>query len=121
MESVLAARQLEELYPELSVMVADARFMKPLDESLIKGLVAANDILITIEEGSKGGFGAHVLDFISQSGALDNGALKFRSMYIPDIWIEAGTQKEQYDIAMLNQEHIVGKIESLVESTRNYG
>ena len=101
-------------------MVADARFMKPLDEALIKDLASVNDILITVEEGSKGGFGSHVMDFLSQNGALDSGMLKVRSMYIPDIWIEAGTQKEQYDIAKLNQEHIVAKMENVLSTMKNY-
>lgn len=119
-DSVYAARKLEQYYPDLSVIVADARFMKPLDETLVKELASMSNVMITIEEGSKGGFGSHVQDCLSNSGLFDQGTLKFRSMYIPDIWIEAGTQKEQYDIAMLNEEHIVTKVEDLVSSIRNY-
>jgi 1-deoxy-D-xylulose-5-phosphate synthase len=119
-ESVLAARALEAKHPDISVIVADARFMKPLDESLIQDLATMNDVLITIEEGSKSGFGSIVSDFLINKGIMDKGLLRFRSMYIPDIWIEAGSQKEQYDIAQLNQEHIVQMIENLVEPIRNY-
>ena len=101
-------------------MVADARFMKPLDEALVKELAHLNDVLITVEEGSKGGFGAHVSDFLSKEGLLDNGTLRFRSMYIPDIWIEAGTQNEQLEIAGLTEGDIKKKVEELVETMRNY-
>ena len=118
--AVYAARELELRNPDVSVMVADARFMKPLDIDLIRELVKMNDIMYTIEEGSIGGFGSHVADFLSKDGILDHGTLKFRSMYIPDIWIEAGTQKEQYDIAKLNEEHIVSNIEETINKIRNY-
>ena len=97
-------------YSDVGVMVADARFMKPLDEEMIRTLCTDNDIVMTIEEGSKGGFGAHVLHYISDQGFLDTGRLRYRSMYIPDIWIEHGTQKEQYDIAELNEPHIIQKV-----------
>ncbi|KAJ1417018.1 synthase precursor, partial [Ochromonadaceae sp. CCMP2298] len=105
-ESVQAARTLEAQYPDISVTVADARFMKPLDEGLVGQLAKSHDVMLTIEEGSKGGFGAHVLHHMTDAGLLDTGAIKVRAMYIPDIWIEAGSQKEQYDIAGLNQVHI---------------
>jgi 1-deoxy-D-xylulose-5-phosphate synthase len=119
LDSVRAARALEERYSDLGVMVADARFMKPLDEELLRTLCKENDVLVTIEEGSKGGFGAHVLHYISEEGLLDHGDVRFRSMYIPDIWIEHGSQKEQYDEAQLNEPHIIAKIESVVESLRS--
>jgi len=119
-DSVLAARSVESHYPDIGVVVADARFMKPLDKELIKLLATQSDILITIEEGSIGGFGSHVLHFLSDNGLLDNGTLKVRSMVIPDIWIEQGPQKDQYDIAELNDQHIAIKIEALVTSIREY-
>lgn len=118
LDSLRAARKLEESYSDVGVMVADARFMKPLDEGLIRSLCADNDVLLTIEEGSKGGFGAHVLQYITEEGILDSGSLRYRSMYIPDIWIEHGTQKEQYDIAGLNEPHIIAKLEGVLESLR---
>jgi 1-deoxy-D-xylulose-5-phosphate synthase len=58
-----------------------------LDEDLVRSLVQENDLLVTVEEGSKGGFGAFVLHFLSDEGLLDNGHCAVRSMYIPDIWI----------------------------------
>ena len=120
MESVLAARELEKLHSDLSVTVADARFMKPLDTQLITKLVLENQVLITIEEGSSGGFGAAVLQYVTDQGMLDDGAVKVRTMVIPDIWIEHGPQKDQYDIAKLNHPHIVAKVESLLQSLRNH-
>lgn len=94
--------------------------MKPLDEELITQLARESDVLITVEEGSKGGFGDHVAHFLTNSGQLDSGALKLRTMVIPDVWIEQGPQKDQYDIAMLNAPHISQKISQVVESIRNY-
>jgi 1-deoxy-D-xylulose-5-phosphate synthase len=119
-ESVQAARAVEEQYPDISVTVADARFMKPLDETLITQLATEADVMITIEEGSIGGFGSHVMQFVTDHGLLDNGTLRIRSMVIPDQWIEQGPQKDQYDIAELNEIHIAAKIESLVDGIRNY-
>lgn len=111
-----AALTLESLYSDVSVTVADARFLKPLDETLVQALAQQNDILITVEENSKGGFGAHVLHYLSGAGLLDSGALKVRTMHIPDVWIEAGTQKEQYDIAQLNEQHIVAKAAEVLQT-----
>lgn len=119
-DAVRAARALEARNPDLSVIVADARFMKPLDETLIRDLALMSHIMVTVEEGSKGGFGAHVGDFLSNEGLLDQGTLRYRSMYIPDIWIEAGTQQEQYDIAQLNEQHIVEKLDQLYNGIKNY-
>jgi 1-deoxy-D-xylulose-5-phosphate synthase len=119
-ESVYAARALEAANPDLSVMVADARFLKPLDEMLLRDLAVMNDIVVTIEEGSIGGFGAAVNDYLLREGLLDKGTVKLRNMYIPDIWIEAGPQKDQYDIAKLNSEHIVAKVQDLLSSIKNY-
>lgn len=118
--AVLAGRELESKYPDVSVCVADARFMKPLDVDLITDLGLQSDVMITIEEGSRGGFGAAVMDCLTESGLLDNGSLRMRQMVIPDIWIEQGPQKDQYDIAELNQEHIVVKAEHLIAGVKNY-
>jgi 1-deoxy-D-xylulose-5-phosphate synthase len=77
------------------VTVADACFIKPLDVDLVHELVDKHLILITVEESSMGGFGDHVLQFLSSEGLLDDGNLKFHSMVIPDKYFEAGTQEEQ--------------------------
>ena len=119
-DSVLAARAIEKAYPDIGVTVADARFMKPLDQKLIIELATQSDVLLTIEEGSVGGFGSHVQHFMCESGLLDRGTVRMRSMVIPDIWIEQGPQKDQYDIAGLNEIHIAAKIEKLVNDIREY-
>ncbi|WP_374381860.1 1-deoxy-D-xylulose-5-phosphate synthase [Dongia sp.] len=90
----------------LSCTVADARFCKPLDEDLVKRLAREHEVLITIEEGSIGGFAAHVLQFLAKSGALDKG-LKIRPMTLPDICIDHDAPQKQYDVACLNARHIV--------------
>mmetsp|Transcript_14383 Transcript_14383/g.37311 ORF Transcript_14383/g.37311 Transcript_14383/m.37311 type:complete len:723 (+) Transcript_14383:19-2187(+) len=100
--AIEAARAIEAANPEVGVTVADARWMKPLDTELIDELVAAHDILITVEENSIGGFGDHVLHYLALSGALDNGSIKVRPMVLPDKYIEAGSQSEQYEEAGLN-------------------
>jgi 1-deoxy-D-xylulose-5-phosphate synthase len=112
--SVLAARALEEKFPDVGVTVADARWMKPLDKELIKELAKSHSALITVEEGSIGGFGDHVLHFITDEGLLDDGKLKARSMVLPDSYIEAGSQTEQYLEAGLDAESIEKKVGRLL-------
>jgi len=109
-ESLVAANEVEEFDSSLGVTVADARFMKPLDVDLVRELADEHSVLITIEEGSIGGFGDHVLHFLSLDGLLDKGNLTFRPMVIPDVLFEAGSQHEQYAQAGLNSEHIRGTI-----------
>lgn len=109
-EALVAADEAEATNLDLAVTVADARFMKPLDIDLIRDLVRDNGILITVEEGSIGGFGDHVLHFLSLDGALDKGGLKFRPMVLPDTYFEAATQYEQYELAGLNSHHIRGTV-----------
>lgn len=104
LESVKAAKELEAR--GVSVTVADARFAKPLDRDLISKLAAEHEIMITIEEGSIGGFGDHVLHFMALEGMLDDGKVKFRPMVLPDRYIEHGSQSEQYDEAGLSAKHI---------------
>lgn len=116
-DSLVAAQTVEDENPSIGVTVADGRFMKPLDEHLIRELVDENSVLITIEEGSIGGFGDHVLHFLSRDGALDDGNLKFRPMVLPDELFEAGTQQEQYDIAGVNHQHITELIQKLTMKT----
>ena len=119
-DSIYAARTIEAGNIDISVTVADARFMKPLDEAMIRSLAASSDLLLTIEEGSKGGFGDHVLHFLTNEGLLDDGSVRVRSMNIPDKWIEAGPQKDQYDIAGLNEQHIVAKVEEIVRKISDH-
>ncbi len=114
---MVSANEVEELNPSIGVTVADARFMKPLDKDLIRELVDEHSVLITIEEGSIGGFGDHVLHFLANDGLLDDGNLKFRPMVLPDELFEAGTQQEQYDTAGLNHQHITELIEKLTTKT----
>jgi 1-deoxy-D-xylulose-5-phosphate synthase len=90
----------------LPTTVADARFAKPLDEELIQKLAAEHEVLITIEEGSIGGFGSHVQQFMLEAGLLDNGRLRLRSMTLPDKFIDHGTPAGMYDEAGLNAPHI---------------
>ena len=109
-EALVAANEVEEMDETLGVTVADARFMKPLDVDLVRQLADENSVLITVEEGSIGGFGDHVMHFLSLDGLLDDGDLKFRPMVMPDNYFEAATQYEQYEQAGLNSEHIRGTI-----------
>lgn len=114
-ESLVAAQEVEDTDSDLGVTVADARFMKPLDIDLVRQLADEHSVLITVEEGSIGGFGDHVLHFLALDGALDEGNLKVRPMVIPDSYFEAGTQHEQYELAGLNSEHIRGTILRLTQ------
>ncbi len=89
--------------------VADARFAKPLDRDLILDLVARHDALITIEEGAVGGFGSHVAQHLSDEGVFDNG-FTFRSMVLPDVFIDQASPRDMYAIAAMNAEHIEAKV-----------
>ena len=91
------------------ITVADARFAKPLDHDLIELLCSEHEVLITVEEGAIGGFGSHVVQYAAERGLLDNG-LKFRSMFLPDIFIDQASQSDMYNVAELNSEHIVNKV-----------
>jgi 1-deoxy-D-xylulose-5-phosphate synthase len=106
-----AAERLEA--KGLTVSVADARFAKPLDRDLILGLAAGHGALVSVEEGSVGGFGSHVLQLLTDAGALDAGALKVRAMVLPDIYIDQDTQARQLAEAGLDADAIVAKVESL--------
>ena len=90
----------------LSTTVADARFAKPLDEDLIRRLAREHEVLITIEEGSIGGFSAHVMQFLAMSGFLDSG-LKIRPMILPDRFVAHGTPAGMYEDAGLTARDIV--------------
>ncbi len=95
--------------------LVDARFAKPLDEKLIIEVAANHEVLITIEEGSIGGFGSHVMQLLSDRGVFDKG-LKFRSMILPDIFIDQDTPEKMYETAGLNSQSIVNKIEETLNS-----
>ena len=89
--------------------IADARFAKPLDRDLILRLAAEHEALITIEEGAVGGFGSHVAQLLADNGVFDHG-LKFRSMVLPDIFIDQASPRAMYDIAAMNAEDIEAKV-----------
>ncbi|CAO3410201.1 1-deoxy-D-xylulose-5-phosphate synthase [Azospirillum largimobile] len=90
----------------LSTTLADARFAKPLDEDLVRRLALEHEVLITIEEGSVGGFGSFVLQFLATSGLLDGG-LKIRPMVLPDLYLDHDQPAKQYETAGLTAQHIV--------------
>ena len=93
----------------LSVSVADARFAKPLDEVLLFDLAANHEILITVEEGAIGGFGAHVITALAHGGYLDGG-LKVRPLTLPDHFIEQNSQREQLRQACLDATAIAATV-----------
>ena len=90
----------------LSTTIADMRFAKPLDSALIRKLATTHDVVVTVEEGSIGGLGAHVLTMASDDGLLDGG-LKIRTMRLPDIFQDQDAPEKQYDEAGLNAPQIV--------------
>jgi 1-deoxy-D-xylulose-5-phosphate synthase len=93
----------------LSTTVADARFAKPLDTELVLRLAREHEVLITIEEGSIGGFGAYVLQTLADNAALENG-LKVRTMVLPDVFIDQDTPAAMYASAGLDAHGIVTKV-----------
>ena len=103
-EALAAAEELAER--GISTTVADARFAKPLDEALVRDLAREHELLITIEEGAIGGFGAQVLHFLAGSGILDGG-LKVRPMVLPDRFLDHDKPDLQYEEAGLRSSHIL--------------
>ena len=103
-ECLKAAEQLATF--GLSTTVADARFAKPLDARLIRDLATNHEVLVTVEEGSIGGFGSYVLQFLAEQGLLDRG-LRVRSKVLPDAFIEHGKPEAMYELANLNAAGIV--------------
>ncbi|XP_042392682.1 probable 1-deoxy-D-xylulose-5-phosphate synthase 2, chloroplastic isoform X1 [Zingiber officinale] len=110
-----AAESLREL--GVAATVVDARFCKPLDAELIRRLAKEHEILITVEEGSIGGFGSHVTHFLSLNGLLD-GNLKLRSMVLPDRYIDHGAPQDQIEAAGLSSRHIAGTALNLLGRTK---
>jgi 1-deoxy-D-xylulose-5-phosphate synthase len=107
-EALKAAEDLEAR--GLSTTVADARFAKPLDEDMILRLARDHEVLVTVEEGSVGGFGSFVLQLLSDRGALDRGALKVRSMVLPDMYQDHDKPERMYAKAGLDAAGIVAKV-----------
>ena len=95
--------------------IIDARFAKPLDEKLIMEIATNHEVLISIEEGSIGGFGSHVMQLLSDRGVFDTG-LKFRSMILPDVFIDQDTPEKMYQIAGLDYTRIINKVEETLNS-----
>lgn len=101
----------------LSTTVADSRFAKPLDIDLVTKLVQTHDILLTVEEGARGGFGAHVLQALANEGLLDNGIV-VRTLTMPDLFMDHAKPEDQVADAGLNADSIVRKVlESLPQDT----
>lgn len=111
-QSCLEAANLLENYG-VAATVADARFCKPLDGDLIRKLARDHEVLISVEEGSIGGFGSHVGHFLSLNGLLD-GNLKWRAMVLPDRYIDHGAQNDQIEEAGLSPNHIKSTALSLI-------
>jgi len=103
-ECLLAADKLSA--HGLSATIADMRFAKPLDRDLIRRLAQNHEVLITIEEGSIGGFAAHVMQFLALEGALDKG-IKLRPMTLPDRFLDQDTPEKMYEAAHLDAKSIV--------------
>jgi 1-deoxy-D-xylulose-5-phosphate synthase len=99
----------------IELTIVDARFAKPLDEKLIMEVATSHEVVITIEEGSIGGFGSHVAQLLSERGVFDKG-LKFRSMFLPDLFLDQDTPEAMYKKASLDCDSIVEKIENILKS-----
>ncbi len=110
-ECKLAAEELKA--KGVSTTLIDARFAKPLDEELILKSAKEHEIMITVEEGSIGGFGSHVKNLLAERGVFDKG-LKFRSMTLPDEFIEQDDPKKMYDKAGLNSSQISKRIADIL-------
>ena len=112
-ECLKAAKNLD--IKGISTTVVDARFAKPLDEKLIIDLSLNHEVLITIEEGSIGGFGSHVMQMLTERGIFDKG-LKMRSMILPDKFLDQDTPEEMYKKAGLDCDSIKEKVENVLKS-----
>ncbi|KAK9288468.1 hypothetical protein L1049_016925 [Liquidambar formosana] len=115
-QSCLAAAFLMESRG-LQLTVADARFCKPLDHALIRSLAKSHEVLITVEEGSIGGFGSHVAQFMALDGLLD-GKIKWRPLVLPDRYIDHGSPADQIAWAGLTPSHIAATVFNILGKTR---
>ena len=112
-ECLIAAENLKK--KGINITIVDARFAKPLDENLIWQIATDHEVLITIEEGSIGGFGSHVSNFLSEKNLLDK-ELKFRTMIFPDRFIDQDKPELMYKIAGLDAQSIHEKVLGLLNS-----
>jgi len=117
-DSLAAAEDLDAA--GLPTTVADARFAKPLDHDLIRQLASHHEVLITIEEGSVGGFGSQVMQFLATEGLLDNG-LKIRTLVMPDIWMEQAKPEVMNAKAGLDRAGIVQTVFKALGRSRIVG
>ena len=110
-------KKASEILKKKGIMISifDARFAKPLDKKLIIELASNHDAVVTIEEGSIGGFGSHVSNLLSDRGFFDKG-LKFRSMILPDKFLDQDTPENMYKTAGLDCDSIVQKVENILNS-----
>ena len=111
-ECILASENL--IKKGIDISIIDARFAKPLDENLIWQIATEHEVLITIEEGSIGGFGSHLSKFLSDKSLLEK--IKFRSMILPDRFIEHNDPKKMYEEAGLDSQAIENKIYEIIDS-----
>ena len=102
----------------IKATVADARFAKPLDMELIRNLINDHALVLTIEEGSSGGFGAHVLSAATNAGLLDGAHGKLRVLTLPDVYQHHDTQDKQYAEAGLDAAHMVEQAIALLEKAK---
>jgi 1-deoxy-D-xylulose-5-phosphate synthase len=118
-DALKAADELENY--GVSTTVADARFAKPIDRDLLRRLAASHEVLITIEEGSIGGFGAQVFQALSEDGLLDGtrGVFRFRSMTLPDIFIDHDKYETMLAKAQLDAPSIIGKVLETLDAAQN--
>jgi 1-deoxy-D-xylulose-5-phosphate synthase len=98
----------------ISPTVVDARFAKPLDEALILRLAREHDALITVEEGAIGGFGSHVAQLLAERGVFDRG-LRYRSLVLPDCFIDQASPDDMYASARMNAPHIEAKVLEMLD------
>ena len=112
-ESLRASENLKK--KGVNITIVDARFAKPLDENLIWQLATTHEAIVTIEEGSIGGFGSHVIDFLAKKGLMDSN-LKFRSMKLPDIFIDQDKPENMYKLANLDSISIEEQILDVLNS-----
>lgn len=115
-EAQKAADELEK--QGLSTTIVDARFAKPFDKDLVRRLAQTHGVLITVEEGSVGGFGSLVAQFLAEEGLLD-GALRFRSLVLPDIYQDQDKPEKMYAEAGLDAKGIVAKVRSALGIDRS--